>query len=148
MFDNSEPNGATAPTSFEVSGSPIGIAVDGSTNTVYVANGSNTKAYDATTGAALAVPLLDENPSYGVAVDPVDHHIYVDRGDRVIEYDSGGSQVGGPIGLGVLTASKSRNLAAYGGKLVVSNWGSENAIVFSPLSVGPGRADRQPACHP
>jgi hypothetical protein len=142
VFDGNQPNASVAPTSFEVGGSPLGIAVDGVANKVYVATGSAVLGYDATTGAF--VSTFDPNPAYGVAVDPVDQHVYVDRGDRVIEYDETGTQVGDPIGVGVLTESKSRNLAAFGGKLVVSNWGSGNALVFSPISVPAGRDHDSP----
>ncbi len=43
---------------------------------------------------------LDANPSYGVAVDPSDNHVYVDEGNQVSEFDSSGNPVGDPDRLG------------------------------------------------
>jgi hypothetical protein len=58
-------------------------------------------------------------PSYGVAVDPSNNHVYVDEGNQVIEYDEAGNQVGGPIGAGTLSGSVS--LSADSGRLAISN---------------------------
>jgi DNA-binding beta-propeller fold protein YncE len=104
-----------APPSFPVTGNPLGLAV-GAGHRVYVANGSNLRVYSAT-GTFLEV--LDPHPSFGVAVDPADDHVYVDEGNHVVEFDAAGKEVGEGFGGGVLSSSIS--LAADSGQVTVSN---------------------------
>ena len=62
---------------------PEGIAVSPAGD-VYVVNGGGPAARKGTTEvydeAGNWLKTLDENPSYGVAVDPVDEHVFVDEG--------------------------------------------------------------------
>jgi hypothetical protein len=46
---------------------------------------------------------VDETPGFGVAVDPVTNHVFVDERTRVAEYDEAGTLLGG---FGALTASE------------------------------------------
>jgi hypothetical protein len=129
VFDAS--GAPVAPTSFSVSGAALGVGVD-SNGKLYVANGSNTKIYDATTGAPLGT--LDAKPSVGVSVDPgefsdpSDDVIYVDEGNQVTAFDSSGSQIGEPLASGIVSGSVS--LGADAGTLAVSNYNGGNAAVF------------------
>jgi hypothetical protein len=124
--------------------SPTGVAAyDGR---VYVANGGGpfgsqgtVEIYDES-GSDLG--QLDAGPARGVAADPSDGHVFVDRGNQVIEYDTAGDQVSGPTGSGLLSSSFS--LAADEGRLVVTNRGSGNALDFGPLVTPPDPATDNP----
>jgi hypothetical protein len=126
-----EPGGAFV-TSFSTIPNPAGIAVDSSGN-AYVTNGpfagpnSVTEKYDAS-GKDLG--QLTGAPSVGVAVDPSDDHVYVDEGDRVVEFDPAGKEVGAPTSLPA--GSNSIGLAADSGTLVVSSKARTNVTVFGP----------------
>jgi hypothetical protein len=128
-----------APTSFPGPAFvPISIAVDSSGNS-YITDTSKTEVYDS---AGNDVKTLDANPSYGVAIDPSDDHIYVDEGNQVVEFDSSGAQVGTSFGSGHL--SNSVGLGADSGRLVISNPGSSNVVEFDPPATPPGRAYDNP----
>jgi hypothetical protein len=133
------PNGAEVGPSIAIPFfSPVDVAVDSAGNT-YIADGSTTAVYDST-GAF--VETLDASTKFGVTVDPSDDHVYVDRGDRVIEYDDEGNQVGEPIGLGVL--SESISLAADSGRLSITNKGSGKAAAFTAPITPPSRGYDSP----
>ena len=91
-----------------------GISVD--SGVLYAAGESSTGSYSLT---GTFINTFDPDPSRGVATDPNDHHVYIDKGDRVVEYDSGGIQVGAPIGVGLLSDSVS--LGVDSGQLVISD---------------------------
>jgi DNA-binding beta-propeller fold protein YncE len=120
------PSGSPVSSFFlEGEGAPLGVAVNTS-GEFYVVDGHDTRLYNAGGGF---VKVFDPNPSYGVAVDPIDDHVYVDEGNRVVEYDSSGVPVGAPIGVGLLEESVS--LAVDEGRLVISNPGRGNVAVYS-----------------
>ena len=128
---------SVSPTSFNVTGPALGVAVDGAANS-YVVNGKDTRVYSST-GAF--VKVLDPNPSFGVSVDPgadlassADDHIYVDRGDEVVEYDIAGNVVE-TIHLGLNTGSVS--LAADSGRVTISNPARGTAVSYSKPQVPP-----------
>jgi hypothetical protein len=112
---------------------PESIAVSGA-GEVYVANGGGTLARKGTTEvydeAGTWLRTLDENPSYGVAVDPVDEHVYVDDGSEVLEFEPSGATIGSPTGAGRL--SHSISLAAEGGTLVIDNPGQTDVEAYGP----------------
>ncbi|HEX7058823.1 MAG TPA: hypothetical protein VF176_03140 [Solirubrobacterales bacterium] len=133
-----DPNGDPV-NSFDVSGTPLGIAVD-STGRVYVADGAATKAY---VGGTFDHVLNLVPPAYGVAVDPTDDHVYVDQGNQIVEFDPVGNK-GAPFG-SLLGGSVS--LSAYAGKLAASiNKGGlfVGALRFGPPSTPAGRAYDSP----
>jgi hypothetical protein len=116
---------------------PTGIAID-STGKVYVVNGGGFGA--GTPGAAemysstgTDLGQLSAGPAKGIAVDPADDHVFLDQGDRVIEFNPSGTQVGSAFGLGTLTGSI--NLAADSGIVKVSNLGSKNVASFGPSAL-------------
>jgi DNA-binding beta-propeller fold protein YncE len=113
VFDAS--GNPVAPTSFPVTGVATGVGVD-SAGTVYVPNGNDTRTYDS---SGTFVGVLDSQPSFGVAVDSEDDHVYVDHHESVVEYDPAGVQVGPVFGSGVL--SDSIGLAADAGGIVASD---------------------------
>jgi hypothetical protein len=113
--------------------SPTGIAVD-SVGHVYVSNGGGLESavgkvqvFDYN-GTPLSV--LDPGPAKGVAVDAMDDHVYVDKGNEVLEFDPSGNPVGSPTGAGIL--GNSASLGVAGGTLAVSNRGSANIATFGP----------------
>jgi hypothetical protein len=130
----------TPLTSFPTEAFPTGVAVD-SSGRVYVVNGEGlfgnagtTEIYDS---SGTHIGQLDGNPSKAVAVDPADDHVYVNEGDRIVEFDPSGNQVGLPIGSGLLDGSFSLN--ADSGRLVVSNpiAPKVNVSLFGPAAVPP-----------
>ena len=128
----------------EQSPEPEGVAVDSAGN-AYVVNGGGEAARRGTTEeyhpegegfiAGNHIKQLDANPSYGVALDLSDEHIYVDEGNQVSEFDSSGQEIGSPSGSGVLfseSAHHSISLAADSGTLDVSNPGEGDAVTLGP----------------
>lgn len=107
-----------------------GIAV-ASTGDIYIVNGAETKKYDS---AGTLIGTFDSNPSYGVAVDPVDGHVYVDEGNQVVEFQPNGTAVT-TTGSGTLGSSIS--LGVDGGRLVVSNQAGHDAVEYGPAAVAP-----------
>ena len=112
---------------------PTAIAVDSSGH-VYVSNGGGlaggagkVEVYDS---AGTPLTELDSGPAKGVAVDPADDHVYVDKGNEVREFDPSWNPVGSPIGVGRL--SNSISLGVAGGSLAVSNRGPSNIAIFGP----------------
>jgi hypothetical protein len=110
---------------------PTAVAVNAAGD-VYVANGGGfaaakgkTEIYDA---AGNHLGQLTANPSQSVAIDRTDGHIYVDEGDRVIEFDSSGEPFGSPAGVGRL--SNSYSFGVDSGTLHVSNPREGNVLTF------------------
>ncbi|HXR29650.1 MAG TPA: hypothetical protein VN752_00745 [Solirubrobacterales bacterium] len=126
VYNTAEPAEPVAPTSFTVPGVAYSVAVD-SAGTTYVTNGTETRIYDS---SGAFVKVLESAPSYGLAVDPTDDHIYVDRQGQVIEYDPSGAQVGPAFGAGVL--SDSVGLAANAGRLAISDTADGQVALFGP----------------
>jgi DNA-binding beta-propeller fold protein YncE len=124
--------GQIAPGPFSVEGTPLGVSIDPVTGGFYVVNGQETLLYNS---SGAFVKVFDPNPSFGVAVDPSDSHVYVDEGGRVVEFEPSGTQVGGSIGAGLL--EKSVSLAADYGKLLISNPGRGTVVSYSPPRVPP-----------
>ena len=90
---------------------PTGVAVDSAGN-VYVVNGGGSHRRKGTTekynSSGTDLGQLDGEPLLrGVAVDPLDDHVYVDEGNRVVEFDSAGKPVGAPIGVGPVSRARS-----------------------------------------
>ena len=75
-------------------------------------------------------------------VDPSNDHVYVDEGNRVVEFDSAGNPVGPPTGSGLLAGSIS--LAADSGTLAISNPGQTNVAMFGPPVVPPDPSTDNP----
>ena len=117
---------------------PHGIAADSSGN-AYVTNGEETKVYDS---SGVFVKALDPNPSFGVAVDPADDHVYVDERNRVVEFDTTGTQAGEAIGSDVL--SNSVSLGVNAGRMVVTNGGIGKVSLFGAPSTPPERGYDSP----
>jgi hypothetical protein len=99
---------AGAPlTSFPVIAGPTGVAVN-SNGVVYVVNGLQTAVYDP---SGAFVEVLDPNPSLAVAVDVSNDDVYVNEGDKFLQFDASGAPKGGadgfgaPAGVGVLANS-------------------------------------------
>lgn len=122
---------AIAPPPFEVTGTPLGIAVDAGGNS-YVVNGVDTRVYNST-GAF--VKVFSPDPSYGISIDPVDGHVYIDHGDRVVEYDAGGSALE-TLGQGLLDDSV--GVFADAGRVAASNPGRSRAVSYTAPRVPPG----------
>jgi len=140
-------------TIFHYPTSPTGLAVD-STGKVYVANGGGEAAAKGTTEIyepSNTSPLeyntpgkqFDGNRSYGVAVDPSDNHVFVDEGERVVEFDSSGNLFGAPIGSGLLNGSIS--LAVDAGTIGVSNPGQANIATYGPGVISADSSTDNPA---
>ena len=121
-----------APVTFSITpNAASGIAVDSGGNS-YVTDGSQTKLYDAT---GTFVKVLDPNASFAAAVDPLDDHVYVDEGNRVVEFDPSGTQVGAAFGSGIL--SKAVGVAADHGLVNVANPGSGKVAAFDVGAIPP-----------
>jgi hypothetical protein len=87
-----------------------------------------------------SVGTVDENGSWGVAVDPASDHLYVDEHNRVAEYDEGGTRIGsfGAAGPGALTASEGLAVNAASGQIYVSDAGANRQVeTFGPPVVLP-----------
>ena len=134
-------------TEFETIPAPSGVAVDshGASTTVYVVDSSSlgreffgapagtAEAYEASSTSPLEFnhPVerqVDANPSYGIAVDPAAHDVYVDEGSQVTEFESSGELFGEAIGLRLLTGSS--GLAVDEGNLDVSDPGAGKVAAF------------------
>jgi len=129
----------------EFSPSPTALAVD-SSGTVYVVNGggfANAKGTtEEYTSTGTHIKTLDENPSYGVAVDPSNQHVYVDEGTQVSEFNPTGEEEGSPVGSGVLSLSV--GVAADAGSLDVSNRGRTDVASFGPPITPPDEETDNP----
>jgi hypothetical protein len=134
VFDDS----GTTLNSFSTIPSPTGVAAD-SSGKVYVVNGGGFTGNEGTAeiydSSGNNLGQLDGNPSKGVAVDPLNDHVYVNEASRVIEFDASGHQVGLPIGSGMLKGSY--GLTADSGNVLISNPGSSNVLIFRPAVVPP-----------
>jgi hypothetical protein len=124
----------------EESPAPTGIGVDPATEDVYVANAGGylkargtTEEYDS---SGTHLKTLDSNQSLGVAVDPMDGHVYVDEGNQVTEFTPSGTQVGAPFGSDRLGGSMS--LAADYGTLDISNLAQTGVATYGPAVVPSG----------
>ncbi|HEX7059190.1 MAG TPA: hypothetical protein VF176_04995 [Solirubrobacterales bacterium] len=117
-----------------VDAQPRGIAVD-SNNKVYVVTSSgDVKVYNGGSSALLGT-LPGSSPASAVAVDvgsyadTNDDLIYVDQGNKVVEYDSSGAATGRTFG-GAGVVGGSIGLGADSSNLVVSNRNGGNVAVF------------------
>jgi sugar lactone lactonase YvrE len=112
---------------------PTDIAVD-STGRVYVSNGggptSSTGKVEQFDPSGTDLGEFDAGPAYGIAVDPADDHVYIDRGDRVTEFDAAGQEVNAPTGLGEI--SNSIGVAADSGTLAITNRAAGNVALYGP----------------
>lgn len=122
--------------SFAVSGYPLGIAVDGPADKVYVATETKTATYKASDGSSLGV--FDPDPAKGVAVDLAEGRAYVDKGDHVTAHIGATT-----VDFGMSELSESVNLVSDGGRFVVSNAGDHNAL-FGDTVTPPGRGYDSP----
>ena len=109
------------------------VAVD-TTGRTFFTDGSSTTIYDS---AGVEQGKLGSGASYQVDVDPTDDHIYVSKGDRVIEYTPGGTPVGGPIGVGQLNGSL--GVAAHAGRVTATSPGDGKAASFTAPITPPSR---------
>jgi hypothetical protein len=114
-------------------------AIAASNGKVYVSDGGGAfeasgvvRAYDSN-GTDLG--QFDAGPAKGVSVNPLDQHVYVDRGNAVRELDPAGEPVGGLIVDPLLTDSV--NSAAMDGVVVVTDHASQKALMFGPLGIPP-----------
>ena len=133
VFDNTGEPVNEFPTITE----PTGVAVS-TTGISYVVSGGGESGSRGTTEiygpSGTDLGQLDGNPSFGVAVDPSDNHVYVDEGNQVSEFDSSGNPFGPTIGAGLLTESIS--LAADSGVLAISNpGGGADVDLYGPAVV-------------
>jgi hypothetical protein len=105
----------------------LDIGVD-STGKIYISDGSATHIY--TAAGVDTGTNLTEHQSLGVKVDPADDHVFVEEeGNKVVEFDPSGTQVGEAIGVGKLKQSVS--LAADSGRLAISN--RTSVVTYSPI---------------
>ena len=124
--------------SFETILEPMGVGVN-SSGTIFIVNGGGPAEANGETEmyspSGTDLGQLDGNRSVGVAVDPVDDHVYVDEGNRVVEFDSANHRVNAPIGEGRLGGSVS--LAVEAGALTVSNHVTNAVQQYDPASLPP-----------
>jgi hypothetical protein len=139
------PAGGSATYASEVAvGSPAcHIAVD-SSDSLYVNHyGGDVEKFDS---AGVSQGVVDPGSANSVAVAP-DDHVFVDRGDRVVEYDSGG-QVS-QFGAGKLASSRGVAAGGSANSVFASDADSNSIQVFGPLvSVDPPTAEIDPVADP
>lgn len=114
--------------SFGVAGPPLGIALAGG-GVAVVAVGSRTDFF---VGGGFAGTIYP-NPSYGVAIDPSDGHIFINEGDRIREYTGALAPVGSPFGLGELDDSV--GVVANGGLVYAADPGAGTVFSFGTYRV-------------
>ncbi len=132
VFEYDANGNPTGPGTFSVGGfsaQPRAIAVD-STGRVFVAKATSTDIYDGATGSPIGT--LDPHPSNGVTVDPTNDHIYVDRGNEIVEYDQNLHQVNETFGASEISGSPgSVGVSAYAGRVVTSNDADGNILEYN-----------------
>jgi sugar lactone lactonase YvrE len=122
--------------------SVTGIAVD-SAGTVYLVNGGgienakgSAKAYSST-GTELGT--VDKGPAYGISVDPTDDHVYVNEGDRVVEFGAASGppweSIGSPTGASRI--SESLGVGVDAGKVYITNHNPVEVLSYGPSSTPP-----------
>lgn len=140
------PAGGSASYASEISteASACHIAVD-STGSLYVNHyGSDVERYDAS-GSSLGV--IDPGPANAVAVAP-DDHVYVDRGDRIVEYDPTGAQIS-EFGAGRLGGSLGVAVGGSANSVFASDTSTNAIHVFGPLTfVDPPTVEVDPPADP
>ena len=88
-----------------------------------------TEEYDLVRATDLGT--VDGNPSYGVCGRPADDHVYVDEGNRVVEFDSGrGHESDAHSARGVCSRVARRRRG--GGQVVVANPHADEVAAFGP----------------
>jgi hypothetical protein len=108
------------------------IAVD-SADDLYVNHyGGDVERYDS---AGASQGVVDPGPANSVAVAP-DDHVYVDRGDRIVEYDGAGAQVSA-FGTGVLGFSLGVAVGGSASSVFASDVNTNTVHVFGPLVTVP-----------
>ena len=68
----------------------------------------------------------------GLAVDAATHHVFVNRGDRVIELDANAEQVGKTFGTGLLSGSSGLAYGQGEGQVYVPTGDSGKVAIFAP----------------
>jgi hypothetical protein len=84
--------------------------------------------------------VVDANSSWGVAVDPITDHVYVDEHNQVAEYDGGGTRLDafGATEPGALIASEGLAVNSASGQVYVSDaQGKRQVEIFGPTVVLP-----------
>ena len=123
-----------APSGFEASPTFVvnALAVD-PTGVIYVANNQSTSVFSP---AGNHVGIVDQNASTSVTVDSSNNDVYVDEGDRLVQFNSEEKELG-TVGAGVLNGSSGVTINP-GGNLYTSNSnGAEVAVFASSLAPGP-----------
>jgi len=123
-------------TTFPTISNPLDVAVDSSGN-AYVVNGGGESGAKGITEKYSSIGKdlgqLDGNPSYAVAVDPSNNHVYVDEGNQVSEFDSAGNPVGTPTSeTSQGPISNSHGVAADSGNLAIGDRGHANVAYYGP----------------
>ncbi len=122
----------TAPASFETPAFvPSAIAVN-STGTIYVASSEGTAAYSS---SGVKGSTLDPNPSTGVSVDSSNDDVYVNEGNRIVQFNSSGQKLT-LTGAGRLSHSVGTAIDP-GGELYATNVSGKSIAVFHAAALTP-----------
>ena len=119
---------ATYTSGFQTSSAACHIAID-STDSLYVNHyGADVKKYGPEGGS---LGEIDPGPANTVAVAP-DDHVYVDRGDRIVEYDNAATQISN-FGAGKLGWSIGLAIGGSANSVFASDTNTNTIHAFGPL---------------
>src|SRR5262245_27080383 len=112
-------------------GTTVAIAVDATSNAVYLIRGARTTERFTLTGGNETV--IDNGNGNAIAVDPQSGTLYVDHGGDVVVYDTSAAQVDNFS----LTGTNSQGLAfgSSAGHLYVTDQSANNVTIYGPPTI-------------
>jgi hypothetical protein len=124
-------NGESTGNSYIAPGPILGVAIDSAGN-VYAALGNAGTVKFTAPGTTYTTFTTDA--STGIAINPVDQHVFITSGGAVAEYNTSGTRVSDFFGVGTLGSSYGVAVNAAASHFFVANGGG-SSYVFDRVSV-------------
>jgi hypothetical protein len=127
-----DPTTGIVSTLVSVSGTPIGLAFDGSKN-LYINVGNGIQRYNPGTGTLDASFFTGSGQREGLTFDPVTQHLFSVSfgGDHIEEVDLAGNLV---RTINIPTSADLLGISARGGELVATDYGNGNVYLSNTLT--------------